>query len=508
MVQSRLALRGRPLLVEFKTDDYMKKLVFAAALAALFAGNAFAQQPAGSPEGGISAEMLKEISKGYEGNAYDKALRNALAVTPIGTLAMNAENAAMIDTHFSDRVKTKGITDQQSSGRCWLFTGLNVLRAKMIDKYDLPRMEFSQNYLFFYDQLEKANLFLQGVIDTKDLPFEDRKVDWLFSNPLSDGGQFTGVSNLIAKYGVVPSEAMPETYQANNTSQMANLIKLKLREYGLELRETYDKAYKEAAKRPRKDVEKAMKKVEAELQDMKVKQLSEVYRMLALCLGEPVQEFEWIRCDKNNNIVSRNTYTPKSFYDEFIGEDLENNYVMIMNDPCREYGKVYEIDYDRHVYDGHNWLYVNLPVERIKEMAIASIKDNTAMYFSCDVGKFANSKKGVLDINNFDYESLMGVTFGMDKKERVQTHASGSSHAMTLIAVDIVDGKPVKWMVENSWGPSSGYQGNYIMTDEWFDEYMFRLVVEKKYVPSDVLEMLDQEPVQLPAWDPMFAPEE
>ena len=469
----------------------MKRIIIAAALAALFIGRqAMAQQPAGSPDGGISAEMLEQISKGYEGNASDKALRNALAVAPISTLAINAENAAMIDTHFSDRVKTKGITDQQSSGRCWLFTGLNVLRAKMIDKYDLPGMEFSQNYLFFYDQLEKANLFLQGVIDTKDLPFEDRKVDWLFSNPLSDGGQFTGVSNLITKYGLVPAEAMPETYQANNTSQMAMLIKLKLREDGLDLRKAA--ANGASAKK---------------LQAMKVEQLSEVYRMLALCLGEPVKEFEWIRCDKSNNIVSRKTYTPKSFYDEFIGEDLENNYIMIMNDPCREYGKVYEIDYDRHVYDGHNWVYVNLPVERIKEMAIASIKDNTAMYFSCDVGKFANSKKGVLDINNFDYESLMGVTFGMDKKERVQTHASGSSHAMTLIAVDIVDGKPVKWMVENSWGPSAGYQGNYIMTDEWFNEYMFRLVVEKKYVPEDVLKMLEQTPVQLPAWDPMFSPE-
>ena len=469
----------------------MKRIIIAAALAALFIGRqAMAQQPAGSPDGGISAEMLEQISKGYEGNASDKALRNALAVAPISTLAINAENAAMIDTHFSDRVKTKGITDQQSSGRCWLFTGLNVLRAKMIDKYDLPGMEFSQNYLFFYDQLEKANLFLQGVIDTKDLPFEDRKVDWLFSNPLSDGGQFTGVSNLITKYGLVPAEAMPETYQANNTSQMAMLIKLKLREDGLDLRKAA--ANGASAKK---------------LQAMKVEQLSEVYRMLALCLGEPVKEFEWIRCDKSNNIVSRKTYTPKSFYDEFIGEDLENNYIMIMNDPCREYGKVYEIDYDRHVYDGHNWVYVNLPVERIKEMAIASIKDNTAMYFSCDVGKFANSKKGVLDINNFDYESLMGVTFGMDKKERVQTHASGSSHAMTLIAVDIVDGKPVKWMVENSWGPSAGYQGNYIMTDEWFNEYMFRLVVEKKYVPEDVHKMLEQTPVQLPAWDPMFSPE-
>ena len=463
----------------------MKRIVLTAAVSAFLACSAaYAQQaPAGSPEGGITAEMLAEISKGYEGDADDRAIRNALAGTSIATLAVNADNAAMIDTHFSDRVKTKGITDQQSSGRCWLFTGLNVLRAKMIDKYDLPGMEFSQNYLFFYDQLEKANLFLQGIIDTKDLPFDDRKVDWLFSNPLSDGGQFTGVSNLIIKYGLVPSDAMPETYQSNNTSNMATLIKLKLREYGLDLRKAASEGMSDK-----------------KLQKMKVEQLSEVYRMLALCLGEPVKEFEY----------EGKKYTPKSFYQEFIGEDLENNYVMIMNDPCREYGKVYEIDYDRHVYDGHNWVYVNLPVERIKEMAVASIKDNTAMYFSCDVAKFLDRKKGVLDIANFDYESLMGVTFGMDKKERVQTHASGSSHAMTLIAVDICPetGKPVKWMVENSWGAASGYQGCLIMTDEWFDEYMFRLVVEKKYVPADVLEMMNQTPVMLPAWDPMFAPEE
>ena len=469
-------------------------------MAAFFAAGAYAQQTAGSHEGGISAEMLAEISKGYEGDADDRAIRNALAGSSIATLSVNADNAAMIDTHFSDRVKTKGITDQQSSGRCWLFTGLNVLRAKMIDKYDLPGMEFSQNYLFFYDQLEKANLFLQGVIDTKDLPFEDRKVDWLFSNPLSDGGQFTGVSNLIVKYGLVPSDAMPETYQSNNTSNMATLLKLKLREDGLDLRKAYAEGRVKIGKGPKKDVEKGLKTLDAQLQKMKVTQLSEIYRMLALCLGEPVKEF----------MYEGKKYTPVSFYEEFIGEDLENNYVMIMNDPCREYGKVYEIDYDRHVYDGHNWLYVNLPVERIKEMAIASIKDNTAMYFSCDVGKFLDRKKGVLDIANFDYESLMGVTFGMDKKERVQTHASGSSHAMTLIAVDICEetGKPVKWMVENSWGPSSGYQGCLIMTDEWFNEYMFRLVVEKKYVPADVLEMLEQKPTLLPAWDPMFAPEE
>ena len=441
-----------------------------------------------TPGGGISPKMLEEISKGYAGTAADKALRNALNTTSITVLAENADNLAMIDTHFSDKVKTRGITDQKSSGRCWLFSGLNVLRAKMIDKYDLGDFTFSQNYLFFYDQLEKANLFLQGVIDTKSLPFEDRKVDWLFANPIGDGGQFTGVSNLIMKYGLVPANVMPETLSANNTSAMSTQIKNLLRQDGLKLR---------AADR------------KADLQAMKTEMLKEVYHILALCLGVPPTEFEWTRYDSKGNFVSAKNYTPKSFYDEFIGSDLENNYIMVMNDPTREYGKVYEIDYDRHVYDGQNWVYVNLPVERIKEMAIASIKDNTAMYFSCDVNKFLNRTKGVADLDNFDYDSLMGVDFTMDKRERIMTHASGSTHAMTLMAVDLdASGKPRKWMVENSWGAASGYNGHIIMTDEWFDEYMFRLVVEKRFVPEDVMKMLEQKPILLPAWDPMFLPEE
>ena len=461
----------------------MKKLIICAALMVGALG-ASAQ----TKDGGISADMLSRISKSYTGSAEQKAIRNALATNSIAALAVNSENLAMIDTHFSDRVKTKGITNQLSSGRCWLFTGLNVLRARMIDKYDLPAMEFSQNYNSFYDLLEKSNLFLQAIIDTRSLPMDDRKVDWLIKNPIGDGGQFTGVSNLIMKYGVVPKEARPETYQSNNTSGMLNILRQKLREYALELR-----AMKPAETAARKEA-----------------MLSEVYRILAECVGVPPTSFEWTRYDKAGNVVSKKTYTPKSFYDEYIGEDLEGNYIMVMNDPSREYGKVYEIEYDRHVYDGENWVYLNLPIERIKEMAIASIKDNTAMYFSCDVGKFSNRSTGVLDINSFDYESLFRTTLPMDKKQRIQTYSSLSSHAMTLIAVDIdpETGKTKKWMVENSWGPSSGYQGNMIMTDEWFNEYMFRLVVEKKYVPADIMKMLDQKPIMLPSWDPMFAPEE
>ncbi len=453
-------------------------------------------------QGGISPQMMQEISLGY--NAGDRAIRNALNTTPISTLAASADHPAL-DGHFSDEVKTKGRTDQKSSGRCWLFTGLNVLRAKMIDRYNLGAFTFSQNYLSFYDLLEKSNLFLQGIIDTRDLPADDRKVDWFFSNPIGDGGQFTGVSNLIMKYGVVPSEVMPETYQSNNTSQMRAQLANLLREDGLKLRAMYASA---TAGTKGKKAEKAAGQALEAMMTAKIGMLRDVYHILAVCLGVPPQEFTWTRRDAAGKFVSEKTYTPLSFYQEFIGADLENNYIMVMNDPSREYGRVYEIEYDRHVYDGQNWLYVNLPMDRIREMAIASIRDNTALYFSCDVGKFLDRSRGRADLGNFDYGALLGKVATMDKRERILTHASGSTHAMTLIAVDIKEGKPVKWMVENSWGESSGYKGNIIMSDEWFGEYMFRLVVEKKYVPADIQAMLSQTPVLLPAWDPMFAPEE
>ena len=462
----------------------MKRL-FTLAVALMTVGTLSAQQD----KGGISEAMLQEIRSSYTEDAADRAARNAMAQTAIATLATNADNLAMIDTNFSHRVKTKGITDQQQSGRCWLFTGLNVLRAQMIEEYDLGELTFSHNYLFFYDQLEKCNLFLQAVIDTKHLKMEDRQVEWLFKNPLNDGGQFTGVSNLVMKYGVVPAEVMPENYQTNNTSQISNLLKLKLREYGLKLREQKDRRAPVA---------------------LKTEMLKEIYQMLVRAYGVPPTEFEWTLRDRSGKVLSTKTYTPQSFYKEYFGElNLEQDFVMVMNDPTREYHKVYEIEYDRHVYDGHNWVYLNLPIDEVKALAIASIKDNTAMYFSCDVGKFLLSKKGTLDIANFDYESLFDVEFPMNKEQRVRTFASGSSHAMTLIAVDLdEEGNAKKWMVENSWGAKSGWQGNLIMTDEWFEEYMFRVVINKKYIPAETLKLLEQKPVMLPSWDPMFAPEE
>ncbi|MDY5086517.1 MAG: C1 family peptidase [Alloprevotella sp.] len=442
--------------------------------------------------GGISAGMLEQIKKAQPQDAGQQALRNAVTGASLQSLAMPMSARSAGDTHFSHRVRTKGITDQQQSGRCWLFTGLNVMRSRMITKYNLGAFEFSQSYCFFYDQLEKSNLFLQSAIDLAKLPMDDKKVDWLFHNPLSDGGTFCGVQDVVTKYGLVPAEVMPETFSANNTSQMSTLIATKLREYGLELRAMVANGAKAKA-----------------LNDRKTQMLGTVYHMLSLCLGEPPVSFTWTRKDAQGNPVDTREYTPLSFYQTYVGADLKGNYVMLMNDPSRPYHKTYTIDMDRHSYDGQQWTYLNLPMEEIKAMAIASIKDSTMMYYSCDVGKFLNSKTGVLSLGNFDYASLMGTTFPMNKADRIRTFASASSHARTLVAVDLdANGKPKKWMVENSWGPSSGYQGHLIMTDEWFDEYSFRLVVERKYVPAATLELLKQKPTVLPAWDPLFQMEE
>ena len=448
-------------------------------------------QAAADDKGAISPEMLSGFKASYENNAANRARHNALNAAGIEKLAFNEKVRNKFDDHFSNKVETKGITDQKSSGRCWLFTGLNVLRAQAMAKHDLPKLTFSQNYNFFFDQLEKANLFLQGVIDTSDLPMEDRQVEWLFQNPISDGGTFCGVADIVSKYGLVPSEAMAETEVSNSTSAFRRHLATRLREDGLRLRQA-----------------KAKGADEKTLQDMKTKQLGEVYKMLALALGEPPTEFTWTRRDSKGNAIETKTYTPQSFYKALFGNDLKNDYIMLMNDPSREYWKVYRIDYDRHSYDGQDWTYLNVPMADLKDAAIKSIKDSTAMYFSCDVGKFLDRERGTLDLDNFDYDSLFDTKFGMDKAERISTWGSASSHAMTLSGVDLnAKGESTKWLIENSWG-NTGHDGYLIATDDWMDEYLFRLVVDKKYVSPKILKAMKQDPITLPSWDHLFLKED
>lgn len=441
--------------------------------------------------GSLTSGELDKIKKSVADDEATHARINAITNNKIQDLALNRANVGTVDKYISHRVKTKGITDQKSSGRCWLYTGLNVIRPQVIERYDMEAFELSQTYPFFWDQLEKANLFLEGIIESADKPMDDKFVEWLLKNPIGDGGQWTGVVDIIEKYGLVPAEIMPDTKNAESTGWMSRLLRRKLRSQAMELREM-----------------KADGKGTKQLRTAKVEMLGDVYRILVLSLGEPPTEFQWRYKKSNGDLSEMKTYTPKSFAKDFVQVDL-NDYVMFMNDPSREYNKLYEIEYDRHMLEGGNWKYINLPTDDIKEFAKESILNNEAMYFSCDVGKQLNSDEGLLDVDNYDYNALYGVDFGMTKAERIQTNESGSTHGMGLVGIDLTDnGKVRKWLLENSWGPSSGYKGFLIMTDEWFDEYMFRLVVRKKYVSEEVLKILETEPAMLPPWDPMFAPEQ
>lgn len=440
-------------------------------------------------DGGITPQMLQQIEQQNAPTASDRALRNALASNAIDALAKNMQNAGEMDTYFSVETKKQSITNQKSSGRCWMFSGLNVLRANFAKRTDSLTVTFSQDYLFFYDQLEKANLMLQGAIDTGKKPLDDQRVQFFFHHPLNDGGTFCGVADLTEKYGLVPTEVQPETYSAESTSRMSRLISSKLREQGLELRKMV------AAGKKAKDIQKR-----------KTEMLGEIYHMLVITLGEPVKEFTYaFRNKQGKALTAPKKYTPQSFYKEVVGDKLNGTFIMVMNDPRRDYYKTYEVEYDRHTYDGHNWKYLNLPMEDIEALAIASLKDGRKLYSSYDVGKQLDRKRGYADTENYDYASLFGTTFGMNKAERISTFDSGSTHAMTLTAVDLdAEGQPLKWKVENSWGADSGYQGCIIMTARWFREYMFRLVVDKQYVPEKLLKAYEQQPVMVMPEDPLF----
>ncbi len=446
--------------------------------------SAFAQ------EGKLTNKDIEKIRASFDANdVNNKARMNAISANDIKKLAGNREVAGKIDHQFKYKVKVNGITDQESSGRCWMFTALNGLRPQVIEKYSLSGFEFSQNYLYFWDQMEKSNLFLEGVIKHSKLPMDERINDWLFSNPIGDGGVWNSFANLVDKYGLVPKSVMPETQHSSNTSFLSSLIKRKLREDGLELR----------------DMMERKSTTITDIRKRKVKMMQDIYRILSLALGEPPTNFTYRFIDKDGNIGEWKEYTPLSFYKELFPEYNTAEYVMLMNDPTREYYKLYEIEYDRNVMEGRNWTYINLPNDEFKKFAIESIKTNEAIYASCDVGKQLNKKEGTLNLENYDYEALFNVKFGMDKKQRILTHDSGSSHAMLLMAVDVDENeKPTMWQFENSWGSSYGHNGYLTFTDDWWENYMFRIVVNKKFLDKKTLKVLDQQPIKLPPWDPMF----
>lgn len=457
----------------------MKRLFF---ISAMFVSLTAAAQTIGTAE-------LKEIRASFTKDASTIALQNVLTNDKnINQKALNRSIQGKVDHFFKYRTDVKGITNQHSSGRCWMFTSMNALRPAVMKKFDISEFDFSHNYTYFWDMFEKSNLFLENVIATAGKDFDDREVVTFFSSPVSDGGVWNLFYNVAEKYGVVPQSVMPETAHSDNTGQMSRILNERLRAGGYAIREAVANGAKS------KDLAK-----------MKISILKDVYRVLSLCLGEPPVDFTWRYKDSKGNIKSLST-TPLEFYKSIIPQGYNpDQYIMVMNDPTREYYKVYEIKNYRNTIEGINWKYLNLPNDEIKAAALASIKNNEPIYASCDVGKQNNSAEGILDVNNYDYQSLFGINLSMDKKARILTRQSGSSHAMLLVSCDTDNNdKPVKWEFENSWGASQGHKGYLTFTDEWFSEYLFRIVLNRKYLSSKAIDGLKEKVVMLPVWDYMF----
>jgi len=438
-------------------------------------------------KGALTTKVIDKINSSFEMDTHTRAMYNSVTNNDISSLALNREVLRRHNEIFSHKIETKGVTNQKKSGRCWLFAGLNILRPKVIENNNLESFEFSQNYLAFWDKLEKANCFLENIIKFAGRDMLDREMEFLLRKPIPDGGYWENVVNLVEKYGVVPREIMPETNSSGNTSLMNALISRKLRADAVKLRNMHEQ-------------EQSLKKLRAE----KTKMLADVYKMLVLNLGRPPAEFQW-RFEDANSVVSKiRTCSPEGFYEEFVNVDL-SQYVDIFNDPSKEYGKHYSINLTRNIRDGDDAHFANVKMQILKDIAVKAVLDDEPIWFSCDVGKDQSNEYGIMAMGMFDYDSIYMTDMAMTKAQRSLFRESVPNHAMVFIGVDMQKDKPAKWLVENSWGDDKGSKGLWTLYDSWFDANVYSIIVKKKYVPKEILDIYEQPAIKLPPWDPAYS---
>ena len=440
----------------------------------------------------ISFEMINQYQQICDTDEKLKITRNAATHNEVTDLAMNWNEFRKIDHSFSDLISGEmKITNQKSSGRCWGFAGLNLFRVYLGRKYNIRNFEFSQTYFMFWDKLEKSNFFLNSIIKTAGSPWDSRIMMHLLDNPIQDGGQWDMWVNLINKYGVVPKSEMPETYQSSRSMRMNRMITRKLREFAKELRLSIKNEINEK-----------------DLYDQKNDMLSTVYKMLVIHLGDPPKKFTWQVRDKKKKFLRYENLTPQTFFKDHVDLEL-NDLVCLINCPMsdKEYKKVYSVEFLGNVSEGQPIRYLNTKIEILKNAAVESIKNDDPVWFGCDVGKYLHRSHGIMDINLFDFNLFYGTDFALDKASRLEYGESKMTHAMLFTGVDLdANGLPKKWRVENSWGDRNGEKGFYIMSDKWFDEFLYEVVVDKKYLEDEYVELFENEEAKfLPPWDPMGA---
>ncbi|HTR94313.1 MAG TPA: C1 family peptidase [Trebonia sp.] len=438
-------------------------------------------------DGTLATADLERLRKEFSANPTYRLAQNAVTRVTVDDVAINREIVSSIDHSMSTTLDDWKVTNQERSGRCWLFAGLNLLRAGVMRKTGLKDFEFSQNYAMFWDKLERANYFLEAIIETADRDADDRTVAFLLESVAGDGGQWNMFAALVAKHGLVPKGYMPETQSSSDTGRMNSVLRYQLRQGARIVREAMAEGPESA------------RAAKAEI--MRV-----VYRVLCIHLGTPPERFDWQWTDKDKKFHRDGVLTPQEFAAKYV-ELPVSDYVCLVNDPrpSSPLGRTFTVEYLGNVIGGPPVIYLNVATQVIKDVAVAALQGGEPVWFGCDVGKMMSNEYAYWDAGLYDLPSVYDATFDLDKAARLTFHESAMTHAMLFTGVDVLDGAPRRWRVENSWGADRGKDGFYTMNDPWFDQYVFEIAARRSALPAELQAALDAEPIVLPAWDPMGA---
>ena len=438
-------------------------------------------------DGTLATADLERLRKEFSANPTYRLAQNAVTRVTVDDVAINREIVSSIDHSMSTTLDDWKVTNQERSGRCWLFAGLNLLRAGVMRKTGLKDFEFSQNYAMFWDKLERANYFLEAIIETADRDADDRTVAFLLESVAGDGGQWNMFAALVAKHGLVPKGYMPETQSSSDTGRMNSVLRYQLRQGARTVREAMAEGPESA------------RAAKAEI--MRV-----VYRVLCIHLGTPPERFDWQWTDKDKKFHRDGVLTPQEFAAAYV-ELPVSDYVCLVNDPrpSSPLGRTFTVEYLGNVIGGPPVTYLNVGTQVSKDVAVAALQGGEPVWFGCDVGKMMSNEYAYWDAGLYDLPSVYDAAFDLDKAARLTFHESAMTHAMLFTGVDVLDGAPRRWRVENSWGADRGKDGFYTMNDPWFDQYVFEIAARRSALPAELQGALDAEPIVLPAWDPMGA---
>lgn len=439
------------------------------------------------PVAALTPDRIHALFAAFEADPAARRAQNAVTQVPVVDVALDRRIVTTMDHSFSHLLDDWEATNQKMSGRCWMFAGLNLFRAGALRQLNVKNFEFSQNFTLFWDKLERANHFLEAILTTADRPLDDRTVAYLLDRPLDDGGQWNMFVNVVQKHGVCPKVFMPETHSSSDTRQMNLTLLAKLREGARTLRNAHAAGTDTAGLRAEKDGI-----------------LAAVHRILCIHLGTPPERFLWQWQDKDRGFHRDGELTPRDFAQRYVKLPLDE-YVCLVHDPrpTSPMGRTYTVEFLGNVVGGGRVKYLNVDIALMKEIAQRTIVEGEPVWFGCDTGKMMRRDLGLWDERLFDFAGVYNTTFSLTKAERLLYHETAMNHAMLFTGVDVVDGRPRRWRVENSWGDELGQKGFFIMNDSWFDEHMFEIAAHRRYLPDELRAAFEEEPLVLPAWDPM-----